>query len=133
MLSTSEVCNCARAGLFIICTINTNMGQLTSLLDEKFKNQLHFRQRSNNILKVGKRANTNQNINTILLLAHIYDKLFISIHPPQSQHLLFYIQACSNFSVTSHGNVVRDRNIHYKFNSFLKVLKIRGLIVHSCV
>jgi hypothetical protein len=72
MLSTSEVCNCARAGLFIICTIHTNMGQLTSLLDEKLKNLVPFRQRSNNILEVGKRANTNQNIHGILRLAHIY-------------------------------------------------------------
>jgi hypothetical protein len=30
-------------------------------------------------------------------------------HPPQNQHLLFYIQACSIFSVTSHGYVVRNR------------------------
>jgi hypothetical protein len=41
-------------------------------------------------------------------------------HPPQNQHLLFYIQACSNFSVTSHGYVVRNRNIHYKFNAFFR-------------
>jgi hypothetical protein len=54
------------------------MGQLTSFLDEKFKNQVPFRQRSNNVLKVAKRANTNQYIHTILPLAHIYDKLFIS-------------------------------------------------------
>jgi hypothetical protein len=44
-------------------------------------------------------------------------------HPPQSRHLLFYIQACSNFSVTSHGNVVRDRNIHYKSNAFFKSIE----------
>jgi hypothetical protein len=44
-------------------------------------------------------------------------------YPPQSQHLLFYKQACSNFSVTSHGNVVRDRNIKYKCNAFFKSIE----------
>jgi hypothetical protein len=43
-----------------------------------------------------------------------------SSHPPQNQHLSFYIQACCNFSVTSHGYVVRNRNIHYKFNALFK-------------
>jgi hypothetical protein len=43
-------------------------------------------------------------------------------HPPQNQHLLFYIQACSIFSVTSRGYVVRNRNIHYKFNALFKII-----------
>jgi hypothetical protein len=41
-------------------------------------------------------------------------------HPPQNQHLLFYIQACTNFSVTLHGYVVRNRNIQYTFNALFK-------------
>jgi hypothetical protein len=60
------------------------------------------------------------------MMGGVIHECILCSHPPQSQQLLFYLQACTNFLVTSHGNVVRNRNVNYKFNAFLKVFKTSG-------
>jgi imidazoleglycerol phosphate dehydratase HisB len=57
---------------------------------------------------------------TVLLCNTVPCFTYVCSHSPQNQHLLFYIQACSNFLVTLHGNVFRNRNIHHKFNALFK-------------